>query len=91
MHCRDATSRLWVAVAVAVAGCATHTPHLAFPRLALCNPTLMPWLEAWLGFPRAAGTSGHAIVFPRSRAGGKLYSVVTSWHAAVEDATHMAS
>lgn len=76
IHRRDATSPLWVAVAVA--DCATHTSHLT-----LCYPTLMPWLEAWLGFPRAAGPSGHAIVFPRPipELGGELYSVVTSWHA----------
>ena len=88
MHRRDATSLLWVAVA----DCATHTHTHTSPRLALCCPTLVPLLEAWLGFPRAAGTSGHAIVFPcpTPELGGELYSVVTSWPAAVEDATHMA-
>lgn len=76
--------RLWVA---------PHTPHLTSLSLvlALCYPTLMPWLEAWLGFPRAASTSSHAIVFPRPipELGGELYSVVTSWHATAEDATHI--
>lgn len=57
MHRRDATSLLWVAVA----DCATHTPRLV--SLYLVSPyAVLPWLEAWLGFPRAAGT--HAIVFP---------------------------
>ena len=71
----------------------THSsPRLALPGLALCCPTLVPWLAAWFGFPRAAGTSGHAIVFPcpTPELRGELYSVVTSWPAAVEDATHMA-
>lgn len=88
MHRRDATSLLWVAVA----NCATHTPRLVSLCLVSPYPTLVPWLAAWFGFPRAAGTSGHAIVFPcpTPELRGELYSVVTSWPAAVEDATHMA-
>jgi hypothetical protein len=87
MHYRDATSPVGCGC-----GCGmrhTHTsPHLAFPRLALCYPTLVPWLEAWLGFPVRLATLSYSLA---PELGGKLYSVVTSWHAAVEDATHMAS
>lgn len=72
-ECGDALPRCNLACGLRLRLRHTHTsPHLAFPRLARCYPTLMPWLEAWLGFPRAAGTSGHAIVFPRSRAEGKV-------------------
>lgn len=88
MHYRDATSPVGCGC-----GCATHTPHLT--SLSLVSPgAILPLCLGWrLGLvfhalPVRLATLSYSLA-PELR--GKLYSVVTSWHAAVEDATHMAS
>jgi len=91
-ECGDALPRCNLASVGCGCGCGLRHTHLTSPRFPSSRPVLsFPYALvgglAWLSTRRQLATPSYSLA--RFPSWGELYNVVTSWHATVEDATHI--